>query len=416
MTAPSTSFSVIDRAILYLRRCRPAVSGQGGHNTTFRVACALVHGFGLGADQALSALRGWNRQCLPPWSDSELRHKILSAMAASPRHPRGYLVGGQGTGPVRCPATQTASFSAAAKPAKPAFVAETLRRVADRLGVVADGSYFKDRSPVYPETQTPASFLHRLYLPGEKVIVFDVFKSQGRHLCEFDGVLPYDAGLLDHLVHGCKDGVWFLCNPVDGQFHPNPRKGGELSRRSRESVTSWRFLLLESDKAEPLPWLGFLAQVPLRIAAVYTSAGKSIHALVRINAASKADWDAKVSKLKPALAVLGADEQTMTGVQLTRLPGCYRGEEGPPAPKGMPVRKRLVDEPLEFDELGDPIWTPAPQSPLVSPWTGGKLQELLYLDPNPSGQPICQRPARKPIQQELLAAIPALSEKELLCN
>jgi len=383
----------IERASRYLDRCPAAISGQGGHNATFRVACALVHGFGLDASPALNALSQWNARCVPPWSESELRHKITSAMATASRKPRGWLLGHNGR--LAAPLERSSlplTRSAPPPRRKVAYSGHALACLARRLPG-ADYSYFKSRSPLCPETQTPASFLHRLYYPGEQVLVFVNMKSQGQCLCEFDDEPTYDAGLLDHLVHGCKKGVWFLCNPVDGLYHPNPRLNGKRSRRSEESVTSWRFLVIESDKADALPWLAFLAQVPLPISAVYTSGRKSIHALVRLDGSSKADWDARAAKLKPILTLLGADPGAITAVRLTRLPGCYRGEDGPPAPAQAPARKRL-DEPLEFDANGAPILVPEMAPPAPLPWTGGKLQELLYLDPAPDGSPICARPIR----------------------
>ena len=38
--------NVIERARRYIAKCLPAISGQGGHDATFHVACVLVHGFG----------------------------------------------------------------------------------------------------------------------------------------------------------------------------------------------------------------------------------------------------------------------------------------------------------------------------------------------------------------------------------
>jgi hypothetical protein len=165
-------------------------------------------------------------------------------------------------------------------------------------------------------------------------------------------------------------------------------------------------MVLESDEADAQLWLAALVQMPLRIAAIYTSGGRSIHALVRIDATSKADWDAKAAKLKPLLTVMGADPAAMTAVRLTRLPGCFRGQEGPTAPKLPSMRKRMVDEPLEFDAAGNPIWTPKPEP--ASPanlWTGGKLQELIYLNPKPELEPICRKPTRKEIYQKWLADV-----------
>jgi hypothetical protein len=69
-----------------------------------------------------------------------------------------------------------------------------------------------------------------------------------------------------------------------------------------------------------------------------------LHALLRVEAQSKASWDELVrGRLLPRLVQLGADPQALTAIRLTRLPNCYRGE---------------------------------------------RLQELLYLDPSPDDDPI----------------------------
>lgn len=82
---------VYDRASRYLRAMPPAISGSGGHLATFRAAVALVRGFGLPEQEALSLLmRDFNPRCQPPWSERELRHKITSAAKQSTR-PLRYL-------------------------------------------------------------------------------------------------------------------------------------------------------------------------------------------------------------------------------------------------------------------------------------------------------------------------------------
>lgn len=68
------------RARAYLAKCQPAVSGQGGHDQTFKVADKLVNGFGLAVDAALSLLmEDWNGRCDPPWSEKDLLHKLQDA-------------------------------------------------------------------------------------------------------------------------------------------------------------------------------------------------------------------------------------------------------------------------------------------------------------------------------------------------
>lgn len=410
LAAPPKSSSVLKRARRYVQRCPPAVSGQHGHRATFRVACVLVHGFALPPAEALAVLREWNLSCQPPWSETELCRKVTSAAQANSRKPHGYLINDQsgeaGDSVVYPGSPMSADFPppppVVAQPGKPKFLPALLRRVAALLPHV-DETFVKERSPYCPETQTPVTFLRRLYRVGECVLVFDKYKSQGLHVCEVTAP-PSDAAGLDHLVNGCPDGVWFQCNPVDGKFHPNPRQEGKPSRRSEESVTDWRYLVLESDQANTRDWLAALVQMPLPIAAIYTSGGRSIHALVRLDAKSKLDWDARAQEIKALLTVLGADPAAMTAVRLTRLPGCHRGQTGPPAPKIPPVRKRRVDEPLEYDAAGNPVWTIPDDPPPVKFWTGGQLQELLYLNSEPDIKPIFKLPTRRELHAQWLAS------------
>ena len=67
----------------------PAISGQGGHNATFRVACVLVAGFGLDVGHALPVLQEWNIGCNPQWSERDLLHKLKDA--AKQPGERNYL-------------------------------------------------------------------------------------------------------------------------------------------------------------------------------------------------------------------------------------------------------------------------------------------------------------------------------------
>jgi hypothetical protein len=225
-----------------------------------------------------------------------------------------------------------------------------LKRIAAKAAAFVDVVRFvQERSPVRADGQDSASFLRWLYPrgSGESVLIFSRMQSQGQMLWKAD---QSDLIRNRHLPAGA-DGVWFLPQPVDGQFHSNPRLGGKRSRRSEEAVTSWRYALLESDEADTDDWLRCLVQMPLRIASICESGGRSIHALVRMDAASKADWDAQVRAIKPVLVTLGADPGALSAVRLTRLPQARRGQ---------------------------------------------RVQRLLYLDPKPDGIPILGRSAPGP--------------------
>ena len=227
---------------------------------------------------------------------------------------------------------------------KPALDAAKLESIAAKLDGI-DAAWFARRSAKAVWNRTPASFLNELYRPAEKVVIFSRYQSQGQDLWTCTPP-PFDAGALDGYRAGKPHGVWFLANPVNGEVAIND--GGNLSRRSWQTVTAWRYLVLESDKANRAHWLSVLAQMPLPIAAIYTSGGRSIHALVKLNAESKDEWDTIADDIKPYLVTLGADPKAITAVRLTRLPSCRREE------------KRA-------------------------------MQRLLYLDGNPDGTPICEK-------------------------
>jgi hypothetical protein len=83
--------TVLERAAAYLERMPPAIAGSGGHAATFNAAVVLVRGFAIPEQDALPLLMAWNQtHCQPPWTESELRHKLRSA--ASSTRPLGYLL------------------------------------------------------------------------------------------------------------------------------------------------------------------------------------------------------------------------------------------------------------------------------------------------------------------------------------
>lgn len=83
--------SQIKRAIAYadtLAAVKPAISGQAGHNTTFANLCKLFQNFtGLTDGERWEVACRLNEAgCIPPWNESELRHKIADAMKAPAYH------------------------------------------------------------------------------------------------------------------------------------------------------------------------------------------------------------------------------------------------------------------------------------------------------------------------------------------
>ena len=208
----------------------------------------------------------------------------------------------------------------------PSFCFRKLKAVASRLPGRIDGDWFKARSPQHPRTSF--EFLEAIYRPGEYVLVFTGYRS-------YRPAVVWHHGLEDGDIISTPGGACFLCNPVDGLAHQVERLKTAYnphgwSCRSKEAITSFRFFLVESDHSErDFPefqehWLKLLAILPLRIVAIYTSGGKSIHALVQIDAESKSDWDDQIRLMKPFLITHGADPSALTAVRLTRLPFAVR--------------------------------------------------------------------------------------------
>lgn len=229
------------------------------------------------------------------------------------------------------------------KAERPAFIPDYARQFAERVPAEVDASWLRKQSPVkVPWLLTPAEFLFSTYDYGDQVLLFSDYRSQGQELWQKYSMHLLDRYELGSFAKGHQDGVWFLANPVDGKEHFNERQQ-RMSRRSEESIRSFRFAVLESDCQSLDQWLRILVQLPLPIVSVTSSGGKSLHALVRVEAQSKIDWDEAVRAIRPKLVYLGADPNALTAVRLTRMPNCYRGD---------------------------------------------RLQELIYLNPNPKRGPI----------------------------
>ena len=84
--------TIADRISRYIGKSPEAISGNGGHPQTFKVAMVLFNGFGCSEAETLEWLRHYNSKCEPPWSEAELRHKARSAAEAAYDKPRGWML------------------------------------------------------------------------------------------------------------------------------------------------------------------------------------------------------------------------------------------------------------------------------------------------------------------------------------
>jgi hypothetical protein len=107
-------------------------------------------------------------------------------------------------------------------------------------------------------------------------------------------------------------GAWLRMNPVDG------RGIGDAN------VTAFRFALLESDTLPMELQLSLLARLPLPLAAILSSGGRSFHAWVRVDARDAHDYRRRVSRLLELVGRFGVDGKNKNPSRLSRLPGAQR--------------------------------------------------------------------------------------------
>jgi hypothetical protein len=317
----------------------PRQSGEGIHRALYDLARVLTPW--RTAAQREAILRSYAARCDRPVPETELQ----AALRDGARHawkPNGYTVESSPQSP------------------QPKFNLEAFKRFVAGAPLV-DGRWLAERSSIPVDEQTPATFLYALFREGEKVIIFDSPCSPGKAIWTHPGGRLCGARLhasLDRFVKGAPSGIWFLSNPIDGVWRPNGAE--KWSLRSEGNITSWRHLVLESDRDDISEgeWLTFLAGLHLPIAAIVETGRRLPHALLRIDAETKAEWDHIRNRLAPLLIRGGADPNSLSAVRLTRLPGCERlGWE---------------DEHGVYREFAD----------------GPRVQRLLYLTPQPTCTPI----------------------------
>lgn len=208
-------------------------------------------------------------------------------------------------------------------PAKPKPKPMTAAAFIARGDGATESDWF-DASPVRidwePGYQDAVALLGALYEPTDFVFCGERYGSG-------EGV--HTAGVwARHFEFGIHVPPHWIPNPLTGKEHPLP--DGKLSKRGDSAVDSFRYAVGEMDnlsKPEQLAfWYGFRTAP---IVALIDSGGKSIHAILRVECETRAEWEAEVEgKLFPRVLVpLGCDPQCRNEARLSRLPGHYRAEK-----------------------------------------------------------------------------------------
>jgi len=111
-----------------------------------------------------------------------------------------------------------------------------------------------------------------------------------------------------------------------------------------KNVTDYRYALVESDSMELSEQVELIKRMQLPVAVLMYSGGKSVHAIVKIEARSAVEYSQRVKQLYKVCADNGMtiDTQNKNPARLSRMPGCERGNR----------KQYIIDT-----DIGQPSWT-----------------------------------------------------------
>jgi hypothetical protein len=319
--------SLEDRVRKYLQCCNPAISGDHGHNTLYRAACALVNGYGLDPEIAYPFLAEFNTRCEPPWSEYDLRRKLAQALS-DPNHtkPRGHLLGAEAAEPI----TQAGQLP---KP-EPVWPQPDLEAIKE---IVTGGATLYDliekSSLRFEDHRSHAEEIIDVLFPGNPLLCCakssEKFATRRREAWRGKlGTLPLMVPNPMLRVLGItQDGRWSehtkdatsrpVYQIIEFDFSEKDRSGNDtilapLVRRWQQSgitvTDACAALILHL--AERLPTL----------ASVCFSGGKSLHAWFRVLELNRAQ---RRQFMRGAVS-LGADKATWNPAQFVRIPDGLR--------------------------------------------------------------------------------------------
>ena len=295
---------LIARARKYLVTLPDSIEGQQGHAALYRAATVLAHGFAFDEATALDLLREYNvARSSPPWDDKALERKIREANNRTHTKPRGYLLGDS-------PALTT--NRPLKTPQKPAEAPK--KATLANLPAVEPIAFKPD------DTLTIVDFFAACFNPDDQVQVETPaeLNADGKGRPTGKGIVKTvaawkDSVDLDPALYGGPAGAFVRINPV------KDAEGKDTS------VSAFRHVLLEWDTGEKQEQLARIYRSNLPVSAIVDSGGKSVHAWVRVDAADRAEYDARVGQVYDLFADCPPDKQNKNPSRFTRLPFAKRG-------------------------------------------------------------------------------------------
>lgn len=201
--------------------------------------------------------------------------------------------------------------------------------------VVVDRNWIEGREIQEPVEWNPVQqltmYLSTLFEASENVgYVVDTWQNDDGKYLPTKGAYDRTAGELIQALNQCNGdmgsvlgdydpaaGAWIRFNPLDGKGVKN------------ENVTEFRYALVESDTMDIEKQNAILRELELPIAVLVYSGGKSLHAIVKVEAANYEEYRKRVDYLydicrKNGLAI---DSQNRNPSRLSRMPGVERNNK-----------------------------------------------------------------------------------------
>lgn len=194
--------------------------------------------------------------------------------------------------------------------------------------VVVDKNWIEGKEIHEPAVWNPVqqltTYLEILFEASENVgYVVDTWQNDEGKYLPTKGAWDRSAGELIQLLNQCngdigsvlgdynpETGAWIRFNPLDGKGVKN------------ENVTDFRYALVESDTMDIEKQNAIMRELELPIAVLVYSGGKSLHAIVRIDAASYDEYRKRVDYLYNVCKKngLSIDNQNRNPSRLSRMP------------------------------------------------------------------------------------------------
>ena len=197
--------------------------------------------------------------------------------------------------------------------------------------IIVDKNWIESEEIQIPDRWNPVkdltTYLETLFDSTENVgYVTSVWEKDGKYLPS-KGHCDRTAGQLIQELNKCNGdigsvfgdynkeaGAWIRFNPLDGKGVKN------------ENVTDFRYALVESDVMEVEKQNAIIKELELPVACLVYSGGKSIHAIVRIDATDYGEYRKRVDYLYKVCEKNGLkiDSQNRNPSRLSRMPGVER--------------------------------------------------------------------------------------------